>query len=143
MAKKTLLSEGHIRKFMKLAAYWGLLPKTSSQKKKSQWKKQPNSPKLKKSRKRKKWKWTLLKATWKWKLGDEEMEMDAPADDGEDAIKAALEQLIDAIKAAPETDIAVETQPMRTDEMTEPMDENGSLNGRKWLTQWKKTCTKS
>ena len=113
MAKKTLLSEGHVRKFMKLAAIGPLTENFLSEE-------DPMEEGLTEAEEVEGAEEEMPAADME--MGDEEMEMDAPADDGEDAIKAALEQLIDAIKAAPETDIAVDAAD-EMDEVTEPMDE--------------------
>jgi len=107
MAKKTLLSEGHIRKFMKLAAIGPLTENFLSE-----GDEEMGDPEGGEG---------MDAPEGDEEMDDEEMGMGDPEGD-EDAIKAALEQLIDAIKAAPVTDIAVDAAD-EMDGMTEPMDE--------------------
>lgn len=117
MAKKTLISEGHVRKFMKLAAI-GPLTENFLSEEESVEEELTEAEEVEE----KEVEMDAPEGDMGMEMGDEEMEMDAPADDGEDAIKAALEQLIGAIKAAPETDIAVDAAD-EMDEMDELMDE--------------------
>ena len=117
MAKKTLLSEGHIRKFMKLAAIGPLTENFLSEEE------EPMEEATELTEAEEVEEEEVGAPEGDMEMDDEEMGMGDPEGD-EDAIKAALEQLIDAIKAAPETDIAVDAaDETETDEMTDPIEE--------------------
>jgi len=105
MAKKTLLSEGHIRKFMKLAAIAPLTENFLAEAEDEEGDMEMDAKEVE----------AEVEAP-EGEEGDmEDMEdMDAEMGEegeeleGEEAIKAALTQLIDAIKAAPEAEITVD-----------------------------------
>tara|TARA_R110000824_G_scaffold245592_3_gene434636 strand:- start:262 stop:819 length:558 start_codon:yes stop_codon:yes gene_type:complete len=118
MAKKTLLSEGRIRKFMKLAAIGPLAENFLAEEEEIVTEEEELVTEEE-----------VLDA--EEEVLDAEMppDMDMDADDmggeepdAEEAIKAALEQLIDAIKAAPEMDIAVDGS--EDDSMEASMDDD-------------------
>jgi len=124
MAKKTLLSEGHIRKFMKLAAIEPLTENFLAEAEDEDVMEEAEEVETEEETEEVE---AEVEAP-EGEEGDMGMEMDAEMGEegeeleGEEAIKAALTQLIDAIKAAPETEITVD-EGYAMEEMADSMEE--------------------